>query len=33
MDKKFLVQLESIEEKVKKLEELMADPGSFKGSV
>jgi peptide chain release factor 1 len=30
MDKKFLVQLESIEEKVKKLEELMADPEVLK---
>ena len=30
MDKKFLVQLESIEEKVKKLEELMTDPEVLK---
>jgi peptide chain release factor 1 len=30
MDKKFLVQLDSIEEKVKKLEELMADPEVLK---
>jgi peptide chain release factor 1 len=30
MDKKFLVQLKSIEEKVKKLEELMADPEVLK---
>ncbi|WP_299238645.1 peptide chain release factor 1 [Sulfurihydrogenibium sp.] len=30
MDKKFLVLLENIEEKVKKLEELMADPGILK---
>lgn len=31
MDKKFLVQLESIEEKVRKLEELMADSEVLKG--
>jgi len=30
MDKRFLVQLESIEEKVKKLEELMTDPEVLK---
>jgi bacterial peptide chain release factor 1 (bRF-1) len=30
MDKKFLVQLEGIEEKLKKLEELMADPEVLK---
>ena len=30
MDKKFLVQLENIEEKVKKLEELMTDPEVLK---
>ena len=30
MDKKFLVQLENIEEKVKKIEELMADPEVLK---